>query len=334
MKSCQIEINPPCSSKIVTGKGLASTETQVLVGLLGGLGPASSAAFTQRMLQAAQLAGATKDEHHVPYVLFTNPTLPNARAAALGVGPSPQHRYAATFSALVAAGCTHVASINNTGHRYARQAARSVGVPFVDMVQVTAAKAVRLAQMSACASAAAPQLSAGAGAQERPSRTAPNVIQQQCGAAAPTSLKPPLHTLGAAGAGASGESGVCVGLLATDATVQMGLYHDAVHSASADSTEYRVRLLVPSAEQLQRIQDCIDAAKAGNAGETHEAILLDVIHDFERHGCHAVIAGCTELPLMLPWAAPSSVTGCSVPIIDPLAELASTVTQMSAATST
>ena len=242
-----------------------------LVGLIGGLGPASSAAFTQRMVQAAHNAGATKDHEHVPFILFSNPRLPNARLAVLQQGGSPLLSYVATFKALASAGCTHVGIINNTGHGFARAAAHQSDLPFLDMIDCAAQHAVHLASTQA----------------------------------APDALRP------AAELASTGEHcPIKIGLLATDATVQMGFYHSAVQAAAcgaaakAGGSPFNAEVLSPSQRQLLAIQRCIDAAKAGTAGQEHSDTLLEVASSLQARGCSVVIAGCTELPLMLPWAGP------------------------------
>jgi len=265
----------------------------VLVGLLGGLGPASSAAFTQRMVQAAQAAGATQDNHHVPFMLFSNPRLPNARLAALGQGPSPVPGYCATFRALAAAGCTHVGSINNTGHTFAREAANQLSIPLVDMIHATAQRAVQVALSGPADS------TPGQGACESSTGTQPVYY---------------------------------IGLLATDATVQMGLYQDAIRAAAFSRAEAQVCVLSPSTQQLQAIQRCIDAAKAGKIGDIQQDTLLSVLSSLVARGCSTAIAGCTELPLMLQWTANETCAGCAVPVIDPLMCLATRVTLLSART--
>lgn len=94
-----------------------------LVGVLGGLGPAASASFTQRMVAAGAAAGASLDAHHTPYLMFCNPVLPNAWAASRGTGASPEDGYVASFTAMGRAGATAVAVVCNTAHAFARPAA-------------------------------------------------------------------------------------------------------------------------------------------------------------------------------------------------------------------
>ena len=317
------------SSELVSAQLSSDPEhPPVLVGLLGGLGPASSAAFTQRMVQASQEAGATKDENHAPFILYSNPRLPNARLAALGQGSSPLPGYVATFKALVAAGCTHVSSINNTGHAFAREAAQEVGVAFIDMIQCTAQRALRwglhstpqLASAQQCPSAPAHQA-----AEDVPHTPKDTVIH-----IADTNGQTVHQAAVGATRAASPHRSITVGLLATDATINMGLYHEALITAATAVGGVAVSVVCPSPAQLQAVQSCIDAAKAGRAGAQQQAVLTDTMASLVLQGCCVIVAGCTELPLMLPWGEGAGrCDACTVPVVDPLACLADAVTALS-----
>ena len=115
---------------------------EVLVGVLGGLGPAASALFAQLVVDEGE-KGAKKDSDHPRMLMYCNPSLPNSRAAALGEGPSPRPGMADSFRSLMAAGASHVCVVCNTAHAFARDAAEDAGAQFLDMLEITAEHVVR-----------------------------------------------------------------------------------------------------------------------------------------------------------------------------------------------
>jgi aspartate racemase len=99
-----------------------------------------------------------------------------------------------------------------------------------------------------------------------------------------------------------------VGLIATTGTVRSGIIARPFTAAG-------VEVLVPSARDQRRVMAAIygrTGIKGGvTAGPPREA-LLDVAAGLVRRGAAAVVAGCTEVPLVL--RAPD----LPVPLVDPL----------------
>lgn len=82
----------------------------------------------------------------------------------------------------------------------------------------------------------------------------------------------------------------CVGILATDGTIQTGIYRKIME-------EYGVRTLEPSPEDQRYIMDLIyKGVKAGNADFDRKP-LRHVVNRLHRRGAQAVVLGCTELPM-------------------------------------
>jgi aspartate racemase len=81
-----------------------------------------------------------------------------------------------------------------------------------------------------------------------------------------------------------------VGLLATTGTVVTGLYQDEL-------ARLGIETLLPSRQDV--VMTAIRAVKAGVAGERHQAELAREIDGLAARGAHAVVLGCTELPLLL-----------------------------------
>jgi aspartate racemase len=104
-----------------------------------------------------------------------------------------------------------------------------------------------------------------------------------------------------------------IGLLASEGTVQAGLYEAKLQQAG-------VRVLIPDeATQRSNVTAAIRSVKAGETGPECTGLLAAAAHSLARRGAQAVIAGCTEFPLILDEAA------AGLPVIDPTSILARSV---------
>jgi aspartate racemase len=99
-----------------------------------------------------------------------------------------------------------------------------------------------------------------------------------------------------------------IGLLATDGTVRSGLVARSFEAAG-------IRIITPAARDQGRLMTAIygtKGIKAGFAqGPSREAI-LGITGELVRRGAQAVLAGCTEIPLVL------GADDLPVPLIDPM----------------
>ncbi|MFB9759818.1 aspartate/glutamate racemase family protein [Ectobacillus funiculus] len=93
-----------------------------------------------------------------------------------------------------------------------------------------------------------------------------------------------------------------VGLLATDGTIKTQLYQNSCQS-------YKIDVIEPDKEMQEKVMEGIYAIKGGNL-ETGCLYLSTVADKLKESGAEAIIAGCTEVPLVLK----SSENTC---IIDP-----------------
>ncbi|WP_216902518.1 aspartate/glutamate racemase family protein [Nocardia alni] len=106
-----------------------------------------------------------------------------------------------------------------------------------------------------------------------------------------------------------------VGLLASTGTVQTGLYQDVL-------SRYGFTTVLPGAElQTGLVMPAIRAIKAGRAGPEVVGPLRVAADDLIAWGAQVVVAGCTEIPLVL---RPDDV-GC--PFVDPAYLLARTLVE-------
>ena len=100
----------------------------------------------------------------------------------------------------------------------------------------------------------------------------------------------------------------CIGLLATDGTVRSGVITRPFEAAG-------IAVLTPSSRDQARLMTAIYGKKSIKAGFTRgsaQEAVLEVARGLVRRGAEAVVAGCTEVPLVL---APADFP---VPLVDPM----------------
>lgn len=86
-----------------------------------------------------------------------------------------------------------------------------------------------------------------------------------------------------------GGSGL-VGLLATRGTIQSGVYHNVF-------ARHGARVLVPDAQDQERIQEGIFQIKAGSYDGARQGTFESIGSKLAAAGAAAIILGCTEIPL-------------------------------------
>lgn len=100
----------------------------------------------------------------------------------------------------------------------------------------------------------------------------------------------------------------CAGLLATTGTVRSRIVHDAFEAAG-------IEVLTPAPAGQERLMEAIygrSGIKAGVTSGPPRAAVLALARQLVRAGAGVVIAGCTEVPLVL---RPGDLT---VPLVDPM----------------
>jgi aspartate racemase len=99
-----------------------------------------------------------------------------------------------------------------------------------------------------------------------------------------------------------------VGLLATTGTVRCGMFDRAFRAAGTE-------VLVPAADGQRRLMDAVygqDGIKAGGKPGRPRTRVLSICRDLLRRGAQAVVAGCTEIPLVI------RKDDLPVPLIEPM----------------
>jgi aspartate racemase len=222
---------------------------QMRVGVLGGMGPESTAELLVRITRCTP-AGVEQD--HLRVIIDSNPKIPNRTEALLsGETGTIIEALGRTARNLESAGAEVIGIPCNTAHAFLTDVRAAVDVPVIDMVRETALRA--------------------------------------------------LETFGA---------GATVGLLATDGTLRSRLYHEALEGVGLIP-------MAPSASGIQyAVMDALDTVKLhGVSGDAWRA-LGAAIGNLESEGATALIAGCTEISLVLGRYRPE------LPWLDPLQILA------------
>lgn len=83
-----------------------------------------------------------------------------------------------------------------------------------------------------------------------------------------------------------------VGVLAVDACLSANLYQDALKAAG-------VKPLLLPADSQRTFMELIYRVKSGDTGETVKRAMATLARRLEAQGAEAIIAGCTEIPLVL-----------------------------------
>jgi aspartate racemase len=212
------------------------------LGILGGMGPAATVAFLDRLLA---LTPAREDEDHIRVIMDMNPRVPNRHRDP----PGAKEELGAMAARLAVMGAEVLAMPCNTAHAHA-EAIRAAGLPFLDMIALTAAEA-------------AGRLPDGA-----PRR---------------------------------------VGVLATPGGQDLYV---------AELERRGLTPVVPAVEGRRAFLDLVFKVKAGDVGPERRGEMRALAQALIDDGAGALIAGCTEIPLLM---GPADV---AVPLIDSAETLA------------
>ena len=100
-----------------------------------------------------------------------------------------------------------------------------------------------------------------------------------------------------------------IGLLAVPSTVKIGIYHRTF-------AEKGIEVIAPDQKHQDIITEAIFAVKAGQTGPNIQRLAANAGEYLVAQGAEAVIAGCTEVPLIL------KDGDISVPVVDATQALA------------
>ncbi|MFI7709173.1 aspartate/glutamate racemase family protein [Nonomuraea sp. NPDC049480] len=221
-----------------------------LVGILGGMGPAATADFYDKLIRATP---AETDQEHLRVVIWADPTVPDRTAALLDGGADPAPFMERGARALKEAGADLIAVPCNTAHAFLLGIGARLGVRIIHMIEETARHI--------------------------------------------EAMSPPVHR---------------VGILATTGTVKARLYQDSLSRAGRS-------VVLPDAGEQAVIMRVIRDVKAGDTGPQVRRRISEITGALAARGAQAVVAGCTELPLVL------HAETVPVPVADPARILADAV---------
>lgn len=106
-----------------------------IIGILGGMGPEATAELFCRIIRATP---AKKDQSHLRVIIDNNPKIPDRTEAIVSGGPSPLPAIVKTAKNLEKAGADFVVMPCNTAHYYFEDLKKSIGLPVLNMIELTA----------------------------------------------------------------------------------------------------------------------------------------------------------------------------------------------------
>lgn len=102
-----------------------------LLGVLGGMGPLATADFMRKL---TELTPASRDQDHIPVLVYSNPQVPDRSTAIMGRGESPLPALLDGIARLQGAGAEAIAIPCNTAHYWYDQMAAASQVPVLHIV--------------------------------------------------------------------------------------------------------------------------------------------------------------------------------------------------------
>ena len=112
-----------------------------VIGILGGMGPQATIDLYQKILDST---AASRDQEHIPTLIWSNPGIPDRNMAILQGGPDPSPALSAGARILEQGGADFIVVPCNTAHLFAEAIVAAVKIPLVNMVEETAMEAARL----------------------------------------------------------------------------------------------------------------------------------------------------------------------------------------------
>lgn len=105
----------------------------MMIGILGGMGPAASWDLYGKIIS---LTEASKDQEHLPVVVFSNPQIPDRGPSILDVDapdPLPAMLHGVKILELVGASCVAIAC--NTAHFWEKEISAAINIPIISIVK-------------------------------------------------------------------------------------------------------------------------------------------------------------------------------------------------------
>lgn len=115
----------------------APAGNEVILGIFGGMGPEATADLYKLIVD---ITPATKDQEHIPAIIFSNPRVPDRLAAIADGGEQIKPYLSFSLKKLEKAGASFIAIPCNTVHYFYEYMQQSVNIPIINMIRETAAE--------------------------------------------------------------------------------------------------------------------------------------------------------------------------------------------------
>ena len=112
-----------------------STTGSRTVGILGGMGPAATVDFYDKLVQSTP---GTRDQDHLGVVLWSDPSVPDRTRAVDGSGPDPSPWLEEGISHLIGAGADILVVPCNTVHIYLSAIVKNFDIEFISIIDAAA----------------------------------------------------------------------------------------------------------------------------------------------------------------------------------------------------
>lgn len=110
----------------------SKSELWKTIGILGGMGAEAGVELARRIIEQS---GARTDAEQIPFILYSNPCVPDRSECLLRGGVSPVPELTRSLNALESMGAELLAIPCNTAHAFYDDLARGVRVPLVHMIR-------------------------------------------------------------------------------------------------------------------------------------------------------------------------------------------------------
>ncbi len=114
--------------------GIASHMSDRIIGILGGMGPEATVDFYREIIR---LTPASRDQEHIPVLIYSNTRIPDRMAAILDGGEDPLPHLIDSARILESAGAGIIAMPCNTAHFYVERLRRKITIPVLHMIEET-----------------------------------------------------------------------------------------------------------------------------------------------------------------------------------------------------
>ena len=216
------------------------------IGILGGMGPEATAYFFELIIKNTK---ASKDQEHIPIVIYSNPNIPPRTDAIFNLGQSPLPYLIEGVKILRQAGVDLIVMPCVTAHYYYPQIIKQDRFPFLNLLEESLLFT---------------------------KRNFPSLTK--------------------------------IGLIASTGTISSQLFHKTFEKES-------IQIFTPQENEQEKVMEAIfgkQGIKAGFISGHSKKIIISTALKLLERGAEAILAGCTEIPLVLTQEALPS------PLIEPL----------------